>query len=221
MKFLLVAVMLVSFGVQANECTELVKCVEFVSKLTGKKYMFNKDFKGGLQTTPNVEITKENADTLFTRILELNGYVRVPTSVADTYSLIELRDIRYETLPVINVDMQSAPNLVENSDYYLMTYKFKYHTQGQLRETSNSIRPFMSRYGRIIEMKGRGVIIVQENASKLKQLYEIIKSADRELTKEEAQYMKDEEKKHELREKEDSKPDGPKEAKDSKEMKKK
>lgn len=216
MKIFLVTLMLMSFGAYANECVELVKCVEHVSKLTGKKYMYNKDFKGGLQVSPNMTITKENADTLFTRILEINGYARVPTTVPDTYTIIELRDIRYETLPTLTVDVQTPPTLTQNSDYYLMTYKFKFYDQGQLKETANSLRPFMSRFGRVIEFKGKGVLIIQENASKLNQLYEIIKGSDRELTKAEAKQMQDEEKKRELREKAEAKADELKEDKQPK-----
>jgi general secretion pathway protein D len=201
MKVILAALVLMSFALQAEECADLVKCTEFVSKLTGKKYMYDKEFKGGLQTTSNMQITAENAEVLFTSILEINGYGRVPTGVKDTYKIIALRDIRYEATPVINVDAQTPPSIPQNSDYYMMNYKFKHFNQNQLRATGNSIRPFMSRYARIIELKGTGSVSIQETAAKLLQQYEMVKAHDRELTKEEVMAMEKEEKKQMMREK--------------------
>ncbi len=199
MIFFSILILLTSFGARAQDCGDLLKCVELVSKLSGKKYIYDKDLKGSVLFSSNIQINAENADVLFTRILNINGYLRVPTAIKDTYSISSLKDIRYETLPTIMVDMQSAPSLPENDDYYLMTYKFKNYKNGQVREASNSLRPFMSRYGRVIELKTKGALVIQENASKLNQLFEIIKSNDRELSKAEIQMMKEQEIKNEKR----------------------
>jgi type II secretory pathway component GspD/PulD (secretin) len=185
MKAFLVCLVLLSFGARAaDECAELGKCVELVSKLTGKKYLYDaKSVKGGLQSTSNASLTSENADTLFTYILDLNGYARVPTPEKDTYLIVESRDIRFQALPSIKVDAETPPKLAPNADYYMMTYTFKNHTHGQLRMASNVLRPFMSRNARTIEA-GK-FLTIQENAAKLVLAYETIKSFDRELTKEE------------------------------------
>ena len=205
MKVILAALVLMSFALQAEECADLSKCVEYVSKLTGKKYMYDKEFKGGLQTSSNMQINAENADVLFTSILEINGYGRVPTGVKDTYKIVALRDIRYETVPKISVDSQTAPTIVPNSDYFLMSYKFKNYKQNQMRETANSLRPFMSRYGRVIEIKQTGFLILQESSSKINQLYDLIKANDRELSKDEVVMMEKEEKRREMHEKNERK----------------
>ena len=55
------------------------------------------------------------------------------------------------------------------------------------------LRPFMSRYGRVIEFKGTGVLTIQEKAAHLTRAYEIIKSFDRELSKEEIKEQKERE----------------------------
>lgn len=205
MKIILAALLLMSFALQAEECTDLGKCVEYVSKLTGKKYMYDKEFKGGLQTSSNMQITAENADMLFTSIMEINGYGRVPTGVKDTYKIVALRDIRYESIPMIKVDASTPPSITQNSDYYMMSYQFKNYKQNQLRSAANSLRPFMSRYARIIEVKATGTLIIQESAAKLLQDYEMMKANDRELTKAEVLIMEKEEKDQERREKHDRK----------------
>lgn len=203
--FAAAALFLVSFAINANECQEITKCIEYVSKLTNKKYLFNaNEIRGGLQATTNTEIKAENADTLFTYILDLNGYARIPTEVKDTYMIVRSSDIRYQAVPTIHVSSENPPKLVPNHDYYMMTYKFKHFKDGQPRIAANSLRPFMSRYARVIEIGDS--VTVQENAAKLAAAFEHIKRADRELTKEEIAAMKAErEERKEFRKKEEKK----------------
>ncbi|MDD4974283.1 MAG: hypothetical protein PHY93_08015 [Bacteriovorax sp.] len=190
MKVILSMMLLASMAVHANECVELTKCIEYVSKLTGKKYIYDaRSVKGGLQASSNLEINAENADTLFTYILDLNEYARVPTAEKDTYIIVQARDIRYQPVPTINVDAQTPPKLIPNYDYFMMSYKYKHFKDGQTRMASNSLRPFMSRYSRIIEVGD--TVTVQENSAKLAKAYEIIKGTDRELTKEELKRVKE------------------------------
>ena len=195
----MMAIVLISFSVRANECAEMTKCIEQISKLTGKKYIYDsKEVKGGVQSTLNVQLTSENADNFFTYALYLNGYARVPTIENDTYLIINARDIRYQAYPLIAVDSITPPKLIPNYDYYMMTFKFKHYANGQLRMAANSIRPFMSRYGRTIELNGTGSLTVQESAAALAREYEIIKAFDRDLTKEEIK--KDQEREAESKE---------------------
>ncbi len=209
MKFLLIALVMMSANVMASsDCAELGKCIEQVSKLTGKKYFFNgSKMQGGLKGSSNAELTAENADTLLTYILNMNDYARVPTAVKDTYMIVESADIRYQTLPSINVDAQTAPVVPQNYDYYNMTYKFKNFSQGQMREVSNTLRPFMSKWGRIIEAKHTGTLVINETASKLVKAYEMMKASDREWTKEEIAAHKEEARRMEEREAREAKLD--------------
>lgn len=220
MKALLLSLSLLSFSAMAaNECADLGKCVEYVSKLTGKKYIFNGTIlKGNLQSSSNTEINATNADTMFTYILDMNGYARVPTAVKDTYMIVEARDIRYQTLPVLEASKDSKPSIPETYDYYSFSYKFKNYSAGQLKETSNAFRPFMSRYGRIIENKATGTVYVNEVATKLAQAYDLMKTNDREWTKEEIAKMKEEEAKREKREEREARREKEEEKKEAKKV---
>ena len=211
MKVFLSLMLMLSFGARANECVELTKCIEHVSKLTGKKYIYDaKIIKGGLQSSSNVEINAENADTLFTYILDINEYARVPTAEKDTYMIVQARDIRYQAIPTINVDSQTAPKLHPNYDFYMINFKFKNFENGQLRMAANSLRPFMSRYARVIE--AGNTLSIQENAAKLEKFFEMIKGFDRTLTKEELRHSQEmeierKEERKEMRKHEDKKTD--------------
>ena len=201
MKMFLIALTLMSFvAMAADECAELGKCVEYVSKLTGKKYLYDsKAVKGGLQATSNTTINAENADTLLTYILDMNGYARIPTPEKDTYIIVEARDIRYQAVPTMEVDSQTTPKLPQNNDYYMVTFKFKNFKHDQIRAAANSLRPFMSRYARTIELNVPGTLALQETAIKITKMADIIKGFDRELTKEEIKNYMDR-KKHDMEE---------------------
>ncbi len=189
----------------ANECSELSKCVEYTSKLTGKKYFYDSKIKGELQASSNFIITETNADNLFTYILNTNGFARIPTSEKDTYKIIESKDIRYEMTPVINVDHSTPPKVQVNEDYYYMVYKFKNYQHGQLRQAANAIRPFLSRYARAIE--SGNILTIQEMASKLSMTYETIKNSDREFSKDEIKKIEQIEKEKNEDKKEEKKED--------------
>jgi hypothetical protein len=99
--------------------------------------------------------------------------------------VVTSRDLRYQALPTIAVDSATPPKIPSNYDYYLMQFKFQHFQYGQMRGAANSLRPFMSRYARVIELNEAGLLVIQENATKLIQFHDLIKKFDREYTKEE------------------------------------
>lgn len=177
----------------ASECADLVKCVEHVSKLTGKKYFWDGSLKGDLKASSNFVLTAENADLLFTEILDTNGFARVPSSVPDTFRIIEARDIRYHSLPNIRTGIETEKfEAPAGKDYYYFEYVFKNNEQGQAAFAANNLRPFLSRYGRV--MTNGNIMIVQDLASKLPVAFRIARGMDRALTKTELNRAREREK---------------------------
>lgn len=198
--FFMALMMILSNNIFANECQDLVKCVEVVSKLTGKKYFYDAQLRGDLKASSNFQLTAENADALFSSILNINGYTRVPTTEKGTYKIVASRDVRYETFPVLSADLKTTPQIPATDDYFMLTYQFTHYKNDQMRETSNSLRPFMSRYGRVIEIINSGTLTIQETGTKLLQLLDAIRRNDRQLSKEEIALKKEREKRNEKRE---------------------
>ena len=183
-KILLTLCLAISVNVlAADNCQDLARCVETVSKLTGKKYIYSGKLEGELKSSSNFVITAENADTMFSYILNANGYARIPTVEKDTYKIIFARDIRYESVSALKADLNTTPTFPATEDYIFMTYKFANYKDGQPRELSNTLRPFMSRYGRIIELMDS--VTIQEMATKLPQQLEFMRKVDRPLSKDE------------------------------------
>lgn len=201
--FLLFAIL--TFNTFAFSCPDLNNCLENISKITGKKYILQEKLKGSIETTSNLEVTTENADTFLSQILQLNGYSRVPTESKDTYLIVSSRDIRYYASTSYTADKSTTPAFPKNSDYSQLTYKFKNYHHGQPRETANSLRPFMSRYGRIIELKNAGSITIHELNSHLPLVLEMARLVDRELSKEEVKKFEENEKERKAAMKEERK----------------
>ena len=79
----------------AAPCHDLMSCMNAVGQLTGKKYLTTDDIKPKkFLMGQNFSLTAENADALFTAILDLNEPARIPTSNNDTYTTVKSRDVR-------------------------------------------------------------------------------------------------------------------------------
>ena len=161
-------------------CVDLNSCVETVSSLTGKSYLYGKDLKGTIKASSNLLIDKKNADRVLSEILNDAGYTRVPVN-DKTFRIISARDVRYTPVPQIEASKKTAPNLPDVADYFMMTYTMK--NPEVSTSITRSLRPFMSRYGRIIDFKPNGTLVVQDTALNIKRLYKLVKSMDVKPTK--------------------------------------
>lgn len=193
----LISLFLLSTSIYAKPfCHKLSDCVQKVSKLTDKKYIYDaKDLKGTINITNNYKVTKENADLFLSAALNKNGYTRVPfkTGLGDGYEIVENRDIRYTATPMFHAEKEAIPHTY---DYIMVTFKLKGVSS---TEITRSFRPFMSRYGRLIDIKANNTIIIQDTGVNAKRLYDLAKGMDYEPTEEQLEQRKErEEEKREL-----------------------
>ncbi|MFT6068519.1 MAG: general secretion pathway protein D [Bacteriovoracaceae bacterium] len=165
-----------------TKCSTLEICAETVSQLTNRQYIFPGNLKGKFLGTEGVEFTAENADSLYSHILNENGYTRILLEDKKTYRIINARDVRYTPVPQVNGDFETKPVLPNTTDYHMMSYQMRHPDVST--EVTRSLRPFMSRYGRIIDNKVNGTLVVQDTAINLKRLYGLIKQMDKEPTRE-------------------------------------
>lgn len=180
-----------------TKCSTLTMCAETVSHLTGKQYLFPGKLKGKVQGTEGVDFTAENADSLYSQILHENGYTRILLDDKTTYRIINARDVRYTPVPQVSSNFENEPKLPSNADYHMMTYEMKYPVSSTT--ITRSLRPFMSRYGRIIDNKINGTLVVQDTAQNLKRLYGLMRQMDSEPTRAmRIKWKKDKERWHEL-----------------------
>lgn len=169
----------------ADTCSQLVDCIELSSKLTGKQYVYSAgDIKAEVKATPGLHWTKENADGLLSEVLHLSGYARLGVpAAANTYSIINARDIRYGGY-IVNFNMtkdggDTLPTPVL-PDFAQLHYQSK---NGQrVSDIARNLRPFLSRYGRVIDASA-GSLIVVDTMTNLERIIGMIRKMDVPMTK--------------------------------------
>ena len=159
----------------------LEKIVEKVSEITNVKYIYTVDLKGKAQFSKNFKLTKNNADSTLSHLLNLNGYTRVVVAPG-IKKIIDSRDVRYSAIPSILSSKTTQPNIPANSDYYMLKYRFE--SEVSTKDITRGLRPFLSRYGRIVDVDQTREIIVQDTGLNLSRLYQLILSMDKNISDE-------------------------------------
>lgn len=197
MKKLILCLLLSSTSIFA--CDKVADCINEASKLTGTQYIYDAgDVKGEIKSTSGLSWTKENADALLSEALSIAGYTRVPVVQANTYKIINQRDIRYNSsFRSLRVDKKGGNEIPMLSDYMELHYKTE-NGNARAQIIARNLRPFCSRYGRVIDAPG-GLLIILDTGHNLARMLEIIRSSDIPVTKEELAEMKKREERHEER----------------------
>lgn len=177
MKTLFFFSLLLSFSLQASTCKLLSDCVNETSKLTGIKYIYPENmFSNKDELNVEMILNKENADTVLSEALNIFEYMKLPTKVENVWQIIPGRDIRYHgDLPVFQASKKVTPALPKNHDPVQMVYQAQPGTD--VGDIARSLRPFISRYGRVIDTKG-GTIIVVDRASVVAHVLPMIQRED-------------------------------------------
>lgn len=173
----LVSLTLLSFNSYA--CDSLPTCLKEASNLTGQDYIYVEDFK--VSKTAYPKLTAENADLMISNLLDMNGYTRIRID-EKTWKVISTRDIRYHALSTLEADQENRPEFTNDADYRMLRYRMS--NPEVLKEVTRSLRPFLSRYGRIIDMPVSGILLVQDRSDNLARIYDIVREADKEPSKE-------------------------------------
>lgn len=184
-----------------TDCDEINKCVELASSITGKKYIYGgESLNGPIKTYGKVTWTKENADDFVGEMLHGTGYARVQMKDKDTYQIINARDIRYTAhLPSFfaNKNTNDALLPANSGDWGELIYKTITTKVNRSSDIARNLRPFMSRYGRVIDDPMSGVIIIRDNLANIHQMLPIIRKLDNPVTQEELN-ERDRQRSHEI-----------------------
>ncbi len=174
-------------------CSDIASCLELSSRITGTKYIYGKDIKGKINFSKNFVINKTNVDRTISQVLYTNGYTRIPSG-ENTFQIISARDIRYTPVPTFEIFKDKIP---ENHDYFMANYKLK--NPYIVNEIVRNFRPFMSRYGRILDVKKPGMIIITDTGKNINRLAKLITFLDKDLNDDEKeQYEERNEKRRKL-----------------------
>ncbi|WP_127717311.1 type II secretion system secretin GspD [Halobacteriovorax sp. HLS] len=148
--------------------TSLTDLTKHMQKLTGINLILDKDLKGKVSIMAPTAITVGDAWKAYLTALNLNGYTLVKSG--SFYKIVNARDIRYTPTKIY------TGNFTPNTDNYVMRILPLKNINST--EVTRSFRPFMSRYGRIIDIKQTNTIIVQDTGANINRLTRLIKFID-------------------------------------------
>lgn len=159
-----------------EKCPDLATCARVVGAMLGQKYVFDASLQGKTLATPNVELTKDNAELLFTNALHMEGYSRVPLGQPGSFQIMRQRDARDSAIPLVKADKTHPPELPQSWD--MMTLLYRASHPEVVDQIARLSRSFMPANARIIPSELSGTLLVTDSAPNLKKLYEIIQQDD-------------------------------------------
>lgn len=158
----------------SEACPDLPTCAKVVGELLNQEYTYTPDLKGQIKATPNLILTKDNAEVLFTSALAAEGYSRVPLIPGKTFEIVRQRDARDSAVPIVTADLHNAPTLPDTWDIYNLNY---HATSPYLVDRmARSVRSLMPAAARI--MSWNSTLLVTDTAPNLKKMYALIQSMD-------------------------------------------
>ena len=159
-----------------DRCPDIQACAKVVGELLGQKYIFDTEVKGSVVTGGTVEFTRDNAELLFTNMLHLNGYSRVPMGAPLTYQILKERDARDTNVPSFSADAKRPPQLPNTWDIVNLKYKATHAESVEM--IARVLRSFLPATARIIPSDLSGMLIITAAAPDAKKAYELIVEND-------------------------------------------
>lgn len=147
---------------------DIMDLTKHMQKLTGINLILDKDVKGKISIMAPSPITVGDAWKAYLTALNLNGYALVKTGAF--YKVIQSRDVRYTP-----TNIYTGSYTPDTENYVMRIISLKNVNSAEI---TRSFRPFMSRYGRIIDIKQTNTVIVHDTGTNINRLMKLIKFLD-------------------------------------------
>jgi type II secretory pathway component GspD/PulD (secretin) len=163
-------------------CVDVKTCSKLMFDLKGQRYIWDgkmEDYK--FLGTPDVELTKDNAELVFTAILDQMGLARMPVGDGKTYRVVKSPYIKEIETPIVEASAENRPTFPSNTwDWVTMRYHVK--SPESAPSIESMYRLHVPREGRMQADENAGLIIVTGQTPMVRQMYETIKAADKPLS---------------------------------------
>lgn len=148
--------------------TDILELTKHMQKLTGINLILDKDVKGKVSIMAPSPITVGDAWKAYLAALNMAGYTLVKSG--EFYKVINARDVRYVPTAIY------TGSYTPDTEAHVM--KILALKNVDASEISRNFRPFMSRYGRIIDIKQTNTIIISDTGANINRLERLIKFLD-------------------------------------------
>lgn len=148
--------------------TDILELTKHMQSLTGINLILDKDVKGKVSITAPTAITVGDAWKAYLAALNMAGYSLVKSGAF--YKVVNTRDVRY-----FPTKIYTGSYTPETEAHMMKVISLKNVDAGEI---TRNFRPFMSRYGRIIDIKQTNTIIIADTGSNIVRLEKLIKFLD-------------------------------------------
>ena len=181
MKKMFVLALIFSPMAEAATCTDLKTCAKVMFDLTEQRYIWGagaESVKFG--AAPDVDLTKENADVLFTALLDQSGYARLPVGDGKTYRIVRGAELKEIEQPLIEASATQVPTFGKTWDWVTMRYKLKSADLANYIE--RAYRLHLPREARMQADENTGTILITGANPVVRQMYQTLKAADQPMS---------------------------------------
>jgi general secretion pathway protein D len=147
---------------------DILDVTKHMQKLTGINLILDKDVKGKISIVAPTPITVGDAWKAYLAALNMAGYSLIKTG--NFYRIISSRDVRYTPTKIYTGDY------IPDTETYMMKVIALKHVNAS--EITRNFRPFMSRYGRIIDIPQTNTIIITDTGANINRLMKLVKFLD-------------------------------------------
>ncbi|MEX1099364.1 MAG: type II secretion system secretin GspD [Bacteriovoracaceae bacterium] len=148
--------------------TDIMELTKHMQELTGINLILDKDVKGKVSIMAPSPITVGDAWKAYLAALNMAGYTLVKSG--EFYKVINARDVRY-----VPTAIYTGAYTPDTEAHVMKILALK---NVDASEISRNFRPFMSRYGRIIDIKQTNTIIISDTGANINRLEKLIKFLD-------------------------------------------
>lgn len=148
--------------------TDIMELTKHMQKLTGINLILDKDVKGKVSISAPTPITVGDAWKAYLTALNMAQYTLVKSGAF--YKVIPARDIRYTPTKIY-----TGSYTPDTENYVMRVMALK---NVSAAEIARNFRPFMSRYGRIIDLKQTNTVIMADTGMNINRLVKMVKFVD-------------------------------------------
>jgi general secretion pathway protein D len=147
---------------------DIMDLTRHMQRLTGINLILDKDVKGKVSISAPTPITVGDAWKAYLTALNMAGFALVKSGAF--YKVINARDIRYTPTKIY------TGNYTPDTENYAMRVLALKNVSAA--EIARNFRPFMSRYGRIIDIKQTNTVIMADTGVNINRLVKMVKFID-------------------------------------------
>lgn len=150
---------------------DVASLIKDYAKIQGINVIIDDEVRGKLRLYGTKTILKQDMELFISAVADQTGYTLLKTENLNQIEVINSRDIRYRGSKIYT-DIKDVP---ENYNQVQYVTRLKYI---EASEVSRNMRPFMSRYGRVIDEKNANTLIIADTGKNINRLAQLISKID-------------------------------------------